>query len=172
MLRWAVKQNYPIAIRYPRGGDNSEIELQAVESFIQGKWEVVYSSQYSPKARKKVAIIAAGKMVQQAILVKDKLNSSLVDLTIINACFIKPIDKELIKRLINEGYSLVTLEDNVILGGLGSAVLQYSASLGTGSQVINLGFKDEFITHGSIDILYKLYGLDVGGITNSVMKLL
>jgi 1-deoxy-D-xylulose-5-phosphate synthase len=172
MLRWAVKQNYPIAIRYPRGGDNSELELKTIESFTQGKWEVIYSSQYSPKARKKIAIIAAGKMVQQAILVKDKLNSSLVDLTIINACFIKPIDKELVKRLINEGYSLVTLEDNVILGGLGSAVLQYSSSLGTGTQVINLGFKDEFITHGSLDILYKLYGLDVGGITNSIMKLL
>lgn len=172
MLRWAVKQNYPIAMRYPRGGDNSEIELKPIESFIKGKWEVVYESQHSPKARKKIAVIAAGKMVQQAMLVKDKLNSSLVDLTIINSCFIKPIDKELIKRLVNEGYSLVTLEDNVILGGLGSEVLQYSAALRKGTEVINLGFKDEFITHGSLDILYKLYGLDVGGITNSIMKLL
>ncbi len=172
MLRWAVKQNYPIAIRYPRGGDDSHIELRSLEDFTIGKWEEIYNSSEGHKPRKKVAIIAAGKMVQQAMIVKDKLDASLVDLKVINACFIKPIDKQLIQSLINQGYSIVTIEDNVILGGLGSAVLQYAASLNSTAEVLNLGFKDEFITHGSIDILYKLYGLDASGITTSIMKLL
>jgi 1-deoxy-D-xylulose-5-phosphate synthase len=171
MLRWSVKQNYPIAIRYPRGGDNSQIELKTLESFSKGKWEVVYKAEQEPASRKKIAIIAAGKMVQQAMLAKDKLDSALIHLTIVNACFIKPIDKELVKSLVNQGYSLVTVEDNVLHGGLGSAVLQYAESVSSEAEVVNLGFKDEFVTHGSIEILYKLYGLDAAGITRSIMKL-
>lgn len=172
MLRWAAKQNHPVAIRYPRGGDHSNMELQAAETFIKGKWETVYKSQEGKDGRKKIALIAAGKMVQHAILAKDKIDMSSIDLAIINSCFVKPIDKDLIQKLILEGYSLVTIEDNVVQGGLGSAVLHYAASFKRGTEIINLGFKDEFITHGSIDILYKLYGLDPAGIATSIRKLL
>ncbi|MCM0650365.1 1-deoxy-D-xylulose-5-phosphate synthase [Clostridium swellfunianum] len=172
MLRWAVKQNHPIAIRYPRGGDYTDLELIPVENFIKGKWEVVYKSEFVEKPRKKIAVIAAGKMVQHALLAKDRLEPSSVDLTIVNSCFIKPIDKEFIKKLLNEGFSIITVEDNVIHGGLGSAVLQYAASIGSKMEIINLGFKDEFITHGSVDVLYKLYGLDASGIASSIRKLL
>ena len=164
MLVFAVKQDYPIAIRYPRGGDNCNIQMSAIENFKKGKWEIIFHGG-------KIALIATGKMVQNAILVREKLNKIGVDATVINACFIKPIDKALILELVEKKYSIVTIEDNVVHGGLGSLVLEYINSLNVKNRVINLGFKDEFITHGTVDILYKLHKLDVEGIFESILKL-
>ena len=164
MLTFAVKQDYPIAIRYPRGGDNCNIQMSAIENFKKGKWETISHGG-------KIALIATGKMVQNAILVREKLNNIGVDATVINACFIKPIDKALILELVDKKYSIVTIEDNVVHGGLGSLVLEYINSLNVKNRVINLGFKDEFITHGTVDLLYKLHKLDVEGIFESILKL-
>ncbi|MCM8711050.1 1-deoxy-D-xylulose-5-phosphate synthase [Clostridium sp. SYSU_GA19001] len=170
MLRWSVKQNYPVAIRYPRGGDSDKVKLYALKNFSRGKWEILYSPEKYNEKHKKIAVIAAGKMVQSALLTKEKLTQYPIDLTIVNACFIKPIDEDMLKSLVEEGNIIVTIEDNVIHGGLGASVIQYVSSLNNKTKVLNLGFKDEFITHGSIDILYKLYGLDVNGIIKSLLK--
>ena len=164
MLDFAVKQDYPIAIRYPRGGDNCNVKMTSIENLRLGKWEILFSGG-------KIAFIATGKMVQNAILVREKLKNIGIEATVINACFIKPIDKALISELVDKNYSIVTIEDNLIHGGLGSLVLEYVNSLEGKSKVINLGFKDEFIPHGTVDILYKLYKLDVDGIFESVLKL-
>lgn len=164
MLDFAVKQDYPIAIRYPRGGDNCNVSMTCIENLKIGKWEILFHGG-------KIALIATGKMVQNAILVREKLKNIGVEATVINACFIKPIDKALISDLVDKKYSIVTIEDNVIHGGLGSLVLEYVNSLEGNSRVINLGFKDEFIPHGTVDILYKLYKLDVDGIFESILKL-
>ncbi|MBU3091559.1 1-deoxy-D-xylulose-5-phosphate synthase [Clostridium sp. CM028] len=164
MLTFAVKQDYPIAIRYPRGGDNCNVKMSPIENFKRGKWETLLGGG-------KIAFIATGKMVQNAILVREKLNNMGIEATVINACFIKPIDKELLLELVNKKYSLVTIEDNLVHGGLGSLVLEYVNSLTTKTRVINLGFKDEFIPHGTVDILYKLHKLDVDGIFESILGL-
>lgn len=164
MLTFAVKQDYPIAIRYPRGGDNCNVKMSSIENIKRGKWEILFHGG-------KIAFIATGKMVQNAILVREKLNNMGIDATVINACFIKPIDKVLISELVDKKYSIVTIEDNLIYGGLGSLVLEYVNSLQGNTRVINLGFKDEFIPHGTVDILYKLYKLDVDGIFESILKL-
>ncbi|ERI91337.1 1-deoxy-D-xylulose-5-phosphate synthase [Clostridiales bacterium oral taxon 876 str. F0540] len=171
MLGWAVKQKFPIAIRYPRGGDHSNVSLEPLKEFAKGRWEIVYSDKENNN-HKKVVVIASGKMIQHAFLAKDKLAQLPVSLTIVNACFIKPIDKELIKDFAEKNYDIITIEDNVIHGGFGSAVLQYVSTLNSTSKIVNLGFKDEFITHGSVDILYKLYGLDASGIADSIRKLI
>ena len=92
MLTFAVKQDYPIAIRYPRGGDNCNVKMSSIENFKRGKWEIIFHGG-------KIALIATGKMVQNAILVREKLSNMGVDATVINACFIKPIDKALIFRV-------------------------------------------------------------------------
>lgn len=172
MLKWAVNQNYPIAIRYPRGGDNKEVDLIELKEIILGKWEIVYKSNVEKAENKKIAIVAAGKMLQHALIAKEKLLNYPIELKIINACFIKPIDKALLKDLAHDNYTIVTIEDNIFNGGLGSAVLQYVSTLNNNTKVVNLAFKDEFITHGNVDILYKLYGLDPLGITNSIINLL
>lgn len=163
MLRWALKQNVPIAIRYPRGKDNSNVKLSPVKEFKIGKWEILIKEG-------NVAIIAVGKMVQTAILVRERLLKAGVKVTIINSNFVKPIDEDLLNTLVNNNYKIVTIEDNVLVGGFGSLVLEYINTLNKSVKVLNLGLKDEFITHGSIDILYKLHGLEEDGITESILK--
>lgn len=164
MLIFAVRQEYPIAIRYPRGGDTPNVKMNCIENIERGKWEKLFEGG-------KIAFIATGKMVQNAILVREKLIKLGVEATVINACFIKPIDKKLIFALVEKKYSIVTIEDNLIHGGLGSLVLEYVSTLEEKTKVINLGFKDEFITHGVVDTLYKLHKLDVDGIFESILKL-
>jgi 1-deoxy-D-xylulose-5-phosphate synthase len=164
MFKWAVNQNYPIAIRYPRGGDNANLELEPIKNFNLGSWEVLHGEG-------KIALIAQGKMVQHALLVKEKLEKSGISVRVINACFVKPLDKRLLEDLVEENVDLVTIEDNVLHGGLGSYILEYVNSLDKKVKVLNLGFKDEFIPHGKTDILYKLYGLDPDGIIKGILKI-
>lgn len=166
MLDFALNENYPIAIRYPRGGDNENIHLSPIRNFTKGKWEVLQ------EMKGKVAMVATGKMVQNAVLVREKLLQNNIESTVINACFIKPLDKNLIRELIEKEYIIVTIEDNVISGGLGSNILQYVNSISKDTKVVNLGFNDKFITHGSVDTLYKIYDLDAEGIYNTIINLL
>lgn len=163
MMNWAVKQDYPIAVRYPRGGDNVNVSLSPLKEFKKGKWEILYGGG-------NISILATGKMVQTAVMVKERLTHMGLDAEVINAWCIKPIDKELIKNLTEENKTIVTIEDNVIRGGFGSSVLEYVNTLTDNQKVINLGFNDEFVPHGNVDVLYKLYELDVDGIVKKIVK--
>lgn len=165
LLEWAINENKPVAIRYPRGGDNTNYDLKLYKDVVSGKWEIVSKGD-------KVAILAVGKMVSKAMKVKEELLKDGIDPLIVNACFIKPLDTNLLDNLIEDEYKIITLEDNYIIGGFGSFVLNYINAKTKSIKVLNLGFKDEFITHGSVEILYKLYGLDVIGILHSILNFL
>lgn len=165
MINWAVKYNDgPVAIRYPRGGEDKSIEYIPLKNIDFGKWDIVSKGE-------KVAIIATGKMVTQAIKVKDKLKEINVNPLIIDACFIKPIDENLIKYLIDNNYKILTIEDNMISSGLGSQVLAYVNSLQKPFVVKNLGYKDTFVPHGDVESLYKLSKLDVESIKKEILEL-
>lgn len=167
MLKFAVTQNYPIAIRYPRGGDDKTVKLSPLTSFRKGRWEIV------GEKSGKVAIIAVGKMVQHAIKAKKLLLEKGIQCTVVNGCFVKPIDRIMIEELINEGYKIVTVEDNLISGGLGSEILGYinNAKLNH-ENILCLGYDDAFIPHGETDILYDIYGLSPEGICKSIAEFL
>lgn len=165
MLRWSVNQKFPIAIRYPRGCDSIDVTLEPVKTFVKGKWETIYK-------KGNIAIIAVGKMVQTAIKAKEKLKAKNIDVTVISASFIKPIDKKLLDYLIVNNYKIVTVEDNVKTGGFGSMVLNYVNESKKCVKVFTLGYDDKFITHGNVDLLYKLNELDADGITESIMKII
>lgn len=165
MLRWAVEQNSPVAIRYPRGGDNTDLMMKPLTDFKKGKWEILHREG-------NIAVIAVGKMVQMVLKAREKLKSQGIDITIINANFIKPIDKSMIKYLISNNYKIVTVEDNVKLGGLGSMVLEYANSIDKDVKILNLGYEDNFISHGSMEILYKINKLDANGIIESIVKII
>ncbi|MCR1934195.1 1-deoxy-D-xylulose-5-phosphate synthase [Clostridium tepidum] len=165
MLRWALNQNSPVAIRYPRGGDIKSLEMTPIKNMQKGKWEVICEEG-------DIAIIATGKMVQHAIIAREKLKSYGIKSTIVNANFIKPIDKELIKNFVKKGYKIVTVEDNVVKGGFGSLVLQYISKLKANNVILNLGFKDKFVPHGNTDILYKIEELDPEGIVKNIIKII
>lgn len=164
MLRWSMDKNFPIAIRYPRGGDNSEVNLKPCKSFTLGKWEVMSGGE-------ETVIIAAGQMVSHSKIAVNKLKERGYDITLINACFLKPIDEILLKKISNEYHNIITIEDNVLHGGLGDMVLQYMNTLGYKGDIYNLGYKDEFIPHGKPNILYKKYGLDSEGIFRTILSI-
>ncbi|BDR86906.1 1-deoxy-D-xylulose-5-phosphate synthase [Clostridium tetani] len=163
MLNWALSQESPIAIRYPKG--ESRLNLKPIKNFQKGKWEVL-------EDKGKISIIATGRMVEKAFNVKETLKERNIDIGLINATFVKPIDKEMLNKIIDEEKTIITLEDNVILGGFGNSVLNYVRDTNSNIKVVNLGFKDEFIPHGKVDNLFKMYGLDEEAILKEVMKLM
>ncbi len=163
MLKWGFenKEN-PIAIRYPRGGD-CDIEFDEKDNIELGKWEVI-------KKGKKIAIIAVGKMVQNAYKAVEELEKLGIDVTLINAKFIKPLDKNMIKYVYECHDIVFTIEDNVIGGGFGEFVLEYVNSIDSYKKTILMGYNDKFIHHGSVSELYKEFELDSIGIKNKVIE--
>ena len=163
LLRWAVNKNSPVAVRYPRGGDIID-NIPPIQEVKEGKWEIVNKGS-------KTCIIATGKMVQHAVYAKEMLYEQGINPTIINAVFIKPIDKNLIKEISDKGYNILTIEDNILKGGLGSAVRDYLMEIGYKGKIKSLGYDDKFIPQGKVDILYKAYKLDCESIRESILEL-
>lgn len=159
LLKWATYQKFPVAIRYPRGND--EIELEPIKKITLGKWEILTIG-------KNTAIIATGKMVQKAILAKEKYN---LDVTIVNATFIKPLDKDMLKLLIKENYNILTIEDNVLNGGLGSQINMELNKLGFNKKIISMGFDDKFVEQGTIDELFEQEEITIEKIKDNIKKL-
>lgn len=163
MLKWAFTQNGPVAIRYPRGTDCCN-EMNPLTEISYGKWERIVTGE-------KIAIIAVGKMLQHALLAKEILKSNGINPTIINATFVKPLDKNMLENLVKEGYDIVTIEDNIINGGFGSYVLMKLYELGFRNKFKALGFKDKFVPQGNVDLLYKENKLDPEGIAEAIIEL-
>jgi len=163
LLKWAINKNSPVAIRYPRGG-NIINNLSPITKVEEGKWEIINHGS-------KVCIIATGKMVQNAMIVKDILYEKGLNPTIINATFIKPIDKKLLENIKKEGYNILTIEDNILKGGLGSSIKDYLSEIDYKETIRSLGYNDEFIPQGNVDTLYRAYKLDCESISKAVINL-
>ncbi|MBK1810987.1 1-deoxy-D-xylulose-5-phosphate synthase [Clostridium sp. YIM B02505] len=160
ILRWALTQNEPVAIRYPRGGDLTGIELSPIDKIEKGKWDLM-------RKGKDVVVIATGKMVQHAEAAI-KLLGEEYNVGLINATFIKPLDKNLLDDIAKDYKHVITIEDNVISGGLGSQILNYFNSLEYKGKIVNLGYEDKFIQHGDLSTLYKLNKLDITSIKDEI----
>ena len=163
MLKWALTQNGPVAIRYPRGTDCCN-EMNPLTEISYGKWEKIITGE-------KIAIIAVGKMLQHALLAKEILKANGINPTIINATFVKPLDNDMLESLVEEGYDIVTIEDNITNGGFGSYVLMKLYELGFKNKFEALGFKDKFVPQGNVDLLYKECKLDPEGIAEAIIEL-
>ena len=162
LLKYALSLKKPVAIRYPRGGDS--IKLKPIHKVEQNIWEVISKGE-------KVALIPTGKMVQYALMAKEELKKDNINPMIINATFIKPLDVAIIKRLIRERYNIITLEDNVSIGGFGSQVLKVLTNGRYRGTFRQMAFKDKFIEQGNIDELFNQEKLDVNEIVKLVKKL-
>lgn len=162
LLKYALSLNKPVAIRYPRGGD--KLSLKPIVKVEANKWDIV--SQGS-----KVAIVACGNMVQYAMTAKEMLKDTKVNPMVVSATFIKPVDTVLIKKLVREKYNILSLEDNVAIGGFGSLLLKNLAQLNYRGKFRMMAFKDKFIEHGSVEELYKQEKMDVESIAKVVKKL-
>lgn len=161
MLSYAVNLGKPVAIRYPRGGD--KMELDSIKKIEYGKWEEVSSGS-------NVVILATGKMVQMAMLAKDKLKDKCNPI-VVNALFIKPLDKEYLSKIVKNNYNVLTLEDNTIQGGFGSSVLNELNDMGYKNIIKIMGIPDKFIDHGTVDELYLEEHIDIDSIVEEIIKL-
>ena len=164
MLKWALNQDVPVAIRYPRGTDCYE-GISSLKEIKYGKWEKIINGD-------KVAIIAVGKMVQHAMIARKSLIKKGINPLVIGATFVKPIDIEMLKELVDKGYNIITIEDNVINGGFGSYVLMELSKLNFKGKFKALGFNDKFVPHGDVNLLYKDAGLDAEAIEKCVIDIL
>jgi len=122
---------------------------------------------------KDLIILAIGSTVRAALAAADKLLERGVKCTVVNARFVKPMDEELFCSLISEIPRLITVEENVLQGGFGSAVLEVLEQKGIYFKKIKrLGIPDTFVEHGPQDLLRAKYGLDAEGIIKAAASLL
>lgn len=152
MLYTATRHNGPVAIRYPRGSGNGvQLDVEFREIPI-GKAEILQQGH-------DLTLIAIGSMVKTAQDVAKLLNAKGVICTVINARFIKPLDSDTILEAVRNSSGVVTLEEHVLAGGFGSAVLELLANEGISQKVVRIGLEDSFATHGKVNILKDIYGL-------------
>ena len=161
MLEFAIDYIGPIYIRYPRGGEEStkidkeeKIELGKAEKLSEG-------NDYT--------IVAIGKMVQRAYEISNILKKEGIGIKVINARFLKPFDEENIVRWIGNS-KVITIEDNIIKGGLGSTVLETLKKYHKTNELKMLGYPDEFIKQGTVDEIERDYKLDVESILDMIRK--
>jgi 1-deoxy-D-xylulose-5-phosphate synthase len=165
MLATALTLKTPSAIRYPRGNGYGVPIDQLLRPLPIGKGELV-------REGKNGAIIAIGTMVQAALDAAERMAKEGVELAVMNARFVKPMDREMILKLADSGL-LFTLEDNALQGGFGTAVLELLEEEGvTGVRVTRMGYPDSFVEQGEQAELKAAYGLDAAGIAKTIREML
>ncbi|MDZ4343385.1 MAG: 1-deoxy-D-xylulose-5-phosphate synthase [Candidatus Binatia bacterium] len=165
MLKTAVDYPGPISLRYPRGegcGVEMDRELRNLEI---GKAELLRSG-------KDIAILAVGHTVLPALRAAEDLAPLGIDAAVVNARFVKPLDRDLLRDIVKRVHAVITVEDHAVTGGFGSAVLEFLAEEGIGdARVRRLGVPDRFIPHGTQDELRKLCGFDQEAITQTALQM-
>jgi 1-deoxy-D-xylulose-5-phosphate synthase len=167
MLYTAVQyEGGPIALRYPRGNGMGVPMKEGFDLIPFGKGETL-------RTGTDVALLAIGTMTNVAINAAELLSHEGITAEVVNMRFVKPLDSDLLRGVALRIPRLVTLEDNVVIGGFGSAVAEFLASEGiTGVRLLSLGIPDRFIDHGTPQELQAELGLDPAGVARSVTAFL
>ncbi len=154
----------PIAFRFPRGRGLGVPLPEHPEPLEIGRWEVL-------REGGEVAILAVGPFVATALQVAEQLERP--NLAVVDARFIKPLDEELLRQLLRQGLrALITMEENVLAGGFGSAVLEFLAQEGVALPVLRFGLPDAFVPHGDRALLLQDLGLVPEAMTQRIRAFL
>jgi 1-deoxy-D-xylulose-5-phosphate synthase len=166
MLKTAIDYDGPIALRYPRGeGWGVELEPEIAPLEI-GKGELL-------REGKDIAILAIGSTVIPALKAAQDLALLGIEAAVVNARFLKPLDRDLIVSVLSKVERAITVEDHVITGGFGSAVAELVVDEGmTGIALRRLGVPDRFVPHGTQDELKKICGFDKDAIAQAAMQMM
>ncbi|MDF2954178.1 MAG: Deoxyxylulose-5-phosphate synthase [Thermodesulfobacterium sp.] len=152
MLYSSLKYSGPVAIRYPRSsGEGVNLDWDFKEIPF-GKAELL-------KNGKDITVIAIGNTVYQALKVAEELEKEDISLAVINARFVKPLDENLILDFAKKTGKIITVEENTLIGGFGSAVCELLADKNVSVKIKRIGLPDKFIEHGDLKTLKKNYGL-------------
>ena len=167
MLKTALSLEGPAAIRYPRGNGYGVPLSETFHVIPVGTWELLQEGE-------DLLILATGYSVYQALEAAKILSKQDgIFATVVNCRFIKPLDEELLQKLVAKHDYLITVEENVRMGGFGSAVLEYLADHSmVPSRFVRLGMPDRYVEHGSQEILRKILGLDAEGIAQTAREFL
>ncbi|MEQ8254074.1 MAG: transketolase C-terminal domain-containing protein, partial [Smithellaceae bacterium] len=166
MLKTAVECKKPVSLRYPRGKGVGVPLEDDLKSLVIGKGEVL-------REGSDLAIFAIGSTVHPALAAARRLEAEGVNIKVINARFVKPLDTELLSQTASQIKKILTVEENVLQGGFGSAVLEMLAEKNINNiQVKRLGIPDEFVEHATQAELREKYGLDEEGIVGAIREMI
>lgn len=166
MLYTAVEyKDGPIALRYPRGSALGVKVKNGFELIPIGEAETL-------REGKDVAILAVGNMVRFASEAAEKLATEGIFAEVINMRFVKPLDQKLLDKVADKFEKIITIEENSIVGGFGSGVLEYFADKGYRNNILRLGLPDSYVEHGTQDQLYHMLKIDADGISENVKAFL
>ena len=160
MMYTALLHDGPSAIRYPRGSGPGVTPRPDPQALEIGRAEIIHQSvPTSLQTPADIAIFGLGAMLPEALRLSKFLTDQGFTTTVINPRFVKPIDRDCVRRFGQHSGLLITLEDHVLAGGFGSAVLETLKSLGLNTPVLRIGWPDEFIEHRRVAALREKYGL-------------
>jgi 1-deoxy-D-xylulose-5-phosphate synthase len=166
MLKTAFETGHPTSLRYPRGNGQG-VKLDAeLQSLPIGKGEVMREGAAA-------TIIAIGNEVWPSMKAAEILVADGIEVAVVNARFIKPLDDELIQRFCKPGSKVITVEEGSLAGGFGAAVMERCEQLGlTGVDFHRIGIPDEYVHHGAQDVLRAQYDLHAEGIAKRAREFL
>lgn len=164
MLRWALKQKGPVAIRYPRAEQVAQA-MYPCQSFAPGHWEQLEQGQH-------MALVATGPMVGEAFKTRKALERQGVQAALYNAGSIKPLDTALLHRLSDNGIPYVVMEEQALQGGLGSAIAEYCVQHGLRGPVHLFALPDRFAPQGAHDAVLKSLGLEGEQMAEQIARLM
>ena len=166
MLYTAINHNGPIAIRYPRGAALGVEMKNNLQSIPLGQAEVLTDGT-------DILILAVGRPVREALQAYTQLLGNGISATIVNCRFIKPLDIERISELAETIPRIITVEENVLQGGFGSAVLEALNDIGVGNFYLQrLGIDNTFVEHGAPQLLRSKYGIDSTAIVETAKHMM
>ena len=158
MLTTGYQLNQPAAVRYPRGTGSCVTLNTELETLPVGKGQIVRQGQ-------SIALLCFGTLLHQAKSVAEKLNATLIDMR-----FVKPLDTELLKTITAQHDVLVTIEENAVQGGAGSAVNEWMMTQRVLIPVLNIGLPDRFIEQGTQEEIYHILRLNSAGIEQRIRE--
>lgn len=163
MLKTAFDAKAPFVLRYPRGtGFGVKLDDGPQDLPIgKGVWL---------KKGKDATILAIGNRVHPALAAAEALKKHKIDCGVVNMRFVKPLDTQIIDEALKVAKHLVTVEDNMLAGGFGSAVAEYLADKQANFKLLRLGIGDEFVEHGKVANLFDKLGLNAGQMTDHILK--
>lgn len=164
MIRKAHEMGLPCTIRYPKNAEKLP-DGYSISSFEIGKWQTL-------RTGNKAVLLATGTMTAAALRAADELAKDGIEMEVINASSIKPLDRECLKSVFERNLPVVTLEEHVLEGGFGSSVLECAAEMDASVSVTVMAVEDRFIQHGDHKSLLKEVGLDDESIQQTIRRVL
>jgi 1-deoxy-D-xylulose-5-phosphate synthase len=161
MLFTAIYHNGPVALRYPRGSALGVTVKPYFTKIPIGQSEVLRKGQDA-------ALLAVGSMVNYSLRAAEKLTAMGISCEVINMRYIKPLDTAMLDVIASGFSKIITLEENTLMGGFGSGILEYFAEKNYKNDILRVGLPDNFIDHGTQEELHRVLGIDPDGIADKV----